>query len=208
MSSQVTWRSNQVATGQRSIVNDMPEYWCFSTISTWPSVQSVVKINISDSKINLSQTWGQALRYSFVFCLFSDAVSDAFDIYRHKTRMHSSRMRTARSRSRLLGGGGVLPQCMLGYTPWVWAWRPPWVWAWRSPGVGLETPQPDPSTSHLGVGLVTPPWKPDPSTSPWVWAWRPPPSQTPQNSPWVWTWRPARHAGIPPSPCGQNDRHM
>ena len=58
--------------------------------------------------------------------------------------MHSSRMRTARSSSHLLGG--CLPQCMLGYplgvglethpcvgleTPPVWAWRPPWVWAWR-----------------------------------------------------------------------------
>ena len=31
--------------------------------------------------------------------------------------MHSSRMRTVRSSSRLRGGGAVLPQCMLGYTP-------------------------------------------------------------------------------------------
>ena len=38
-----------------------------------------------------------------------------------KRRMLSSRMRTAHSSSHLLGG---LPQCMLGYTPWVWAWRP------------------------------------------------------------------------------------
>ena len=83
------------------------------------------------------------------------------------TRIHSSRMRTARSRSCQLGGH--LPQCMLGYplgvgletllgvnleTPlgvglenlaWVWAWRPPWVWAWR-------TPRTDPSTPPLGVG--------------------------------------------------------
>ena len=45
--------------------------------------------------------------------------------------MHSSRMRTARSSSRLLGG------CVLGYPP----------------GVGLETPpSPDPSTSPLGGG--------------------------------------------------------
>ena len=70
------------------------------------------------------------------------------------TRMHSSRMCTARSSSRLLGG---LPQCMLGYPP----------------GVGLETP--------LCVGLETPgcgpgdPPRPDPSTSPCVWAWNPPP---------------------------------
>ena len=32
-----------------------------------------------------------------------------------RTRMHSSRMRTVRSSSRLSGGG--LPQCMLGYQP-------------------------------------------------------------------------------------------
>ena len=90
-----------------------------------------------------------------------------------ETRMHSSRMRTARSSSRLLGGG-CLPQCMLGY-PWVWTWRletapqdvaqrPPQVWAWRPPQVWAWTPpMPDPSNSCLGVG-----------------------------------WRPARHAGIPP----------
>ena len=51
-----------------------------------------------------------------------------------KTRMHSSRMRTARSSSRLVGG---LPQCMLGnLPPQVLAWRPPAL------GVGLETPPP------------------------------------------------------------------
>ena len=45
-----------------------------------------------------------------------------------KKRMHSSRMRTARSSSH----GGGLPQRMLGYTPRVWVWRPlPWVWAWK-----------------------------------------------------------------------------
>ena len=46
--------------------------------------------------------------------------------------MHSSRMGTARSSSRLLWEGGGLPQCMLGL-------ETPQVWAWRSPlGVGLE----------------------------------------------------------------------
>ena len=53
------------------------------------------------------------------------------------TRMHSSRMRT--SVAVTISWGGGLPQCMLGYTPLVWAWRPPWpdpststwVWAWR-----------------------------------------------------------------------------
>ena len=55
-------------------------------------------------------------------------------------------MRTARSSSRLLGGGSASVHA--GIPPQVWAWRPPWVWAWRPP-------------------------RPDPLTSPWVWAWRP-----------------------------------
>ena len=77
--------------------------------------------------------------------------------------------------------GGV-PQCMLGYTPWVWAWRPhppgvaletPKVWVWRSPRCEPGEPprcgpadpprcgpgdpaRPDPSASALGVGLEPP----------------------------------------------------
>ena len=43
-------------------------------------------------------------------------------VYKYQTRMHSSRMRTARTSNRV-GGGGCLPQCMLGYPP-VWEWRP------------------------------------------------------------------------------------
>ena len=59
--------------------------------------------------------------------------------------MHSSRMRTTRSDSHLLGG--VLPQCMLGYVPPA---RP----LNLLPGCGPEDPpQPDPSTSPTGVGL-------------------------------------------------------
>ena len=55
------------------------------------------------------------------------------------TRMHSTRMRTARSSSRLLEGGVCLSAC---WDP------PPWAWTWPTPlGVGLETP--------LGVGLET-----------------------------------------------------
>ena len=79
------------------------------------------------------------------------------------TRMHSSRMCTTCSSSHQ----GGLPQCMLGYTPWVWAWRPL--------GVGLETPKV---------------W----ASRPLVWAWRPPgvDLQTPQ----VWTWRPPRHGPV------------
>ena len=40
------------------------------------------------------------------------------------TRMHSSRMRTARSSSRLLGEG-VSASVLLGYSPLAWAWTPP-----------------------------------------------------------------------------------
>ena len=53
---------------------------------------------------------------------------------RLQTRMYSSRMHTAHSIS--YRGGGGLPQCMLGYTPWVWAWRTP-------PGVGLAWKPPE-----------------------------------------------------------------
>ena len=48
-------------------------------------------------------------------------------------RMHSSRMRTVRNSSRMLGGWGV------GDPPQL----PPWLWAWTG----------SPSTSHLAVGL-------------------------------------------------------
>ena len=46
------------------------------------------------------------------------------------TRMHSSRMRTACSISRLLWGGGICFSACWD-TPWVLASRPPWVWALR-----------------------------------------------------------------------------
>ena len=51
--------------------------------------------------------------------------------------MHSSRMHTT---AVAISCGGGLPQCMLGYTPQLWAWR---------------RPQPYPSSSPLGVGLET-----------------------------------------------------
>ena len=103
-----------------------------------------------------------------------------------KTRMHSSRMRIARSSSHQ-----GLPQCMLGYPPGCGPGDPPGCGPWDTqqrcgpedpPGVGLKTPprcgaggspprcgpgnppRPDPSTSSFSVGLETP--QPDPSTSP------------------------------------------
>ena len=62
--------------------------------------------------------------------------------------MHSSRMRTTRSSSSLLGG--VYLSAMLGYTPWAWAWTPPRCGPGDPHG---QSPQPPP----LGVGLETPP---------------------------------------------------
>ena len=62
-------------------------------------------------------------------------------------------MHTASSSSHLLGG---LSQCMLGYTPRCGPWTPLGVGPGTPLGVVLETPQPDPSTSPLGVDLVRP----------------------------------------------------
>ena len=66
------------------------------------------------------------------------------------TRMHSSKMRTARSNSRqVCGGGFCLGACLDTPPPGCGPGAPP-------PGVGLETvPWPDPSSSPLGVGLET-----------------------------------------------------
>ena len=59
------------------------------------------------------------------------------------TRMHSSRMRTARSSRCLLGGiGGVCLSAYWDTPPSVWAWTPPLA---------------RPPTSPLSVGLKTPP---------------------------------------------------
>ena len=89
-----------------------------------------------------------------------------------KTRMHSSRMHTTHSSSRL-------PQCMLGYNPP--GPGPPGVALETPPSVGLETPPPDPSTSPPGCGPGDPPTRPL-NISPWVWAWRPPQAR-PLNTP-------------------------
>ena len=125
------------------------------------------------------------------------------------TRMHSSRMRTARSSSRLLGG---LPQCILGYspsglgleTPLGVGLETPWLWDWTPLGVDLDPPGCGPG-EPLGCGPGDPPARPlnlpprcgpgdfhqpDPSTSPWVWAWRPPSQTPPPPRPRMWVWRP------------------
>ena len=70
--------------------------------------------------------------------------------------MHSSRMRTARSNSRQLGGAGSAS---------VYAGiHPPGVGLETPLGVGMETPRCGPG-DPLGVGLKTP-TRPDSSTSP------------------------------------------
>ena len=110
--------------------------------------------------------------------------------------MRSSRMRTARSSSCLLGGvclsacwdtpprpGPEHPYGVGLETPRAQAWTPPM-------GVGLDIPQSDPSTFPLGVCLKPPPPRPDPSTSSPGCGPGDPPCQTPQPPPWVWAWRP------------------
>ena len=79
-----------------------------------------------------------------------------------------------------LPGGVCILACTKADPPpsWVWAWRPPGVGFETPQSVDLETPQPDPSTCPLGMGLQHP--LPDSSTSPWVW-----------------TLIPAMYAGIP-----------
>ena len=86
--------------------------------------------------------------------------------------MHSSRMRTAGSRIRLLGG---LPHCMLGYTPHSRCGPGP-------PRCGPGVPPPDPSTP-LSVDLENPLLARPLNLPPWVWAWRTPHGQTPQHPP-------------------------
>ena len=80
--------------------------------------------------------------------------------------MHSSRMRTARSSSRLLGGRVCLSAC----------------WDTHRPGVGLETSPSCGPGDPLGVGLETPP-RPDPLNFPYGCGPEDPPGQTPQLPP-------------------------
>ena len=72
------------------------------------------------------------------------------------TRMHFSRMRTARGSSRPWRVSASVHAGIHTPPPLVWAWRPPWC----GPGDPPECGPGDP----LGVGLETP----------WVWTWRPP----------------------------------
>ena len=82
--------------------------------------------------------------------------------------MHSSRMRTVHSSSRLPGGG--MPQCMLGYThrgpgpgqPGPGPGNPPKAWAWKSPGQTLQPPLPGPGPRHPPGRLPNLPLVPGP----------------------------------------------
>ena len=81
--------------------------------------------------------------------------------------MHSSRMRTARSSSRQLGGFSLsacwdTPPSPLGVglepPPWVWAWNPPSCGPGHPPRCGPgDSPVARPLNLSLGVGLETPP---------------------------------------------------
>ena len=124
-------------------------------------------------------------------------------------------MRTARSSSRLLGGGGSASVHAGIHTPWLWAWRPLRPDPLTSPlDVGLEIPLARHLNLPTGCGPGTPPHSQTPQLPPGSEPGDPPPArplnfppgsgpgdppgQTPQPPPWVWAWRPARHAGIPP----------
>ena len=115
-----------------------------------------------------------------------ETTQKASDVVFPITRMHSSRMHTARSSS--FWGAFSTPRP--GTPPWeqtlpeadpqVWALRAPWLDPPQLPplGVGLEPPWPDPPKLPLGVGLKT-----------CKACWDTTPSQRPA----------ARHAGIPPA---------
>ena len=98
--------------------------------------------------------------------------------------MHSSRMHTIRSSSRLLGG---LPQCILGYAP---------LGLEMPPGLSLENSDPTSQTPWVWA------WRPHPAR---------PPNLLPGYGPGD---PPARPPNLPPRygpgdpPCGQNDRHV
>ena len=76
-----------------------------------------------------------------------------------KTRMHSSRMRTARSSSRHGGGSGPDPP---QFPPWVWAW----IWSPSISPLGVDLDL-IPLNFPLGCGPGSDP----PQFPPWLWAW-------------------------------------
>ena len=84
---------------------------------------------------------------------FLNEFSKFSESWQNPTRMHSSRLRTARGSSRPREGGSASVHAGI-HPPSVGL-----VWAWSYPG--CEPGDPSPPRS-------------DPSTSPWVWAWRPP----------------------------------
>ena len=151
------------------------------------------------------------------------------------TRMHCSRMHTARSSSR--HGGSPLPLRAdppkqappLEQAP-PRAGTPP---KQAPPQAGTPPKQASPKHIPLNFPLGCGPGPDPPQLPPWLWAWTRSPStcpmavgldQIPFNFPLgCWPGDPpppkrpaARHAGIPPAmyagiahpPCGQNDRHV
>ena len=165
----------------------------------------------------LNLTWCK-----IIYCISRGRNSQQF----RRTRMHSSRMSTAHSSSRLLGRGVCLSACW--DTPWVWAWRPPLrCGPGDPPGVGLETPQVWPGDppgcgpgypplgvsleTPLGVGLETPPI-PDPSTS-HLGVGLETPQARPLNFPppmgvGLETCNACWDTTTPPRPCEQNHRPL
>ena len=125
--------------------------------------------------------------------------------------MHSSRMRTAHSHSRLLGGV-CLSACW--DTP-PGPGHPPCVGLETSPlGMGLETPPARPVNLPLGVGLEIPPGQnPQPTPLgvgletplPLARPLNAPPGCGPGDTPPVWAWRPPSQTLNFPPGCWPGD---
>ena len=151
------------------------------------------------------QFYGQK-NYCHIDVLYLPFLHQSAKFYAHifETRMHSSRIRTARGSSCQLGV--CLSACWVTPPLGVGLETPLWVWAWRHPQCGPSDPP--------VCGPRYPPARQTTQPPHWVLAWRAP-GQTPQlpprcgpgdppgpttrAPPWVWAWRPARYAGIPPA---------
>ena len=134
------------------------------------------------------------------------------DLPKHSsTRMHSSRMRTARSSSRH-GRSPHTPRADPLEQPPPWSdppQLPPWVWAWKpARHAGLWAWTRSPSTSPLAVGLdqipLNFPLGCGPGNLQVMLGYHPPPPRPAARYAGI---PPTMHAGIAPPPsCEQNHR--
>ena len=131
-------------------------------IRTWYGGCSVVVQNLKHASVNLR--WINSVIFRIEDCQCLSILNERFSFslrkkyYSKLTRMHSIRMRTARSSSRMLGGG-VRCVCLSACwdtPPPSCGPGPPWPDLITPLRVGLDTPRSDPPTFPLGVGLATP----------------------------------------------------